>query len=280
MPIPDRTKIPTEDPKLEWIVTDDGSRTLRNVSLDETYHSGCGAVTECWYVYLANSGVLERLSNKRPTTVLEYGFGTGTSFWLTASLAETCQAELTYIAFENELLAPNVLDQTLASQEPPEFDLEAIQPSREAIREAGKSIRKQLVRYLGELPRADVEVPSFRYCKLTEHVSLLLCNVDANCVKWEDVEHALNKSNHSGHDEQSIYCDAIYFDPFSPDTNPDLWTAEVFDYARQRLEPHGKLVSYCVKGSVRRTLEGVGFRVERVQGPPGGKREVLLAYRS
>lgn len=36
-------------------------------------------------------------------------------------------------------------------------------------------------------------------------------------------------------------------------------------------------MTYCVKGDVRRTLQKVGFEVEKIKGPIGGKREVLKA---
>ena len=35
--------------------------------------------------------------------------------------------------------------------------------------------------------------------------------------------------------------------------------------------------TYCAKGAVRRLLQSVGFTVERLPGPPGGKREILRA---
>ena len=40
----------------------------------------------------------------------------------------------------------------------------------------------------------------------------------------------------------------------------------------------GVLVTYSAKGSVRRAMQTVGFRVERLPGPPG-KREMLRALK-
>ena len=34
------------------------------------------------------------------------------------------------------------------------------------------------------------------------------------------------------------------------------------------------LTTYCAKGVVRRMLQTAGFTVERLPGPPGGKREI------
>ncbi|MFT6441808.1 MAG: tRNA U34 5-methylaminomethyl-2-thiouridine-forming methyltransferase MnmC [Salibacteraceae bacterium] len=42
------------------------------------------------------------------------------------------------------------------------------------------------------------------------------------------------------------------------------------------LNSGGFFVTYCAKGSVRRTLIELGFEVERLPGPPG-KREMLRA---
>lgn len=43
------------------------------------------------------------------------------------------------------------------------------------------------------------------------------------------------------------------------------------------MEKDGILTTYCAKGVVRRMLQAAGFTVERLPGPPGGKREILRA---
>ena len=43
------------------------------------------------------------------------------------------------------------------------------------------------------------------------------------------------------------------------------------------LNKGGILTTYCAKGIVRRMLQAAGFTVERLPGPPGGKREILRA---
>ena len=42
------------------------------------------------------------------------------------------------------------------------------------------------------------------------------------------------------------------------------------------LKQGGVLVTYCAKGEVRRTMQKLGFKMERLPGPPG-KREMLRA---
>jgi len=70
--------------------------------------------------------------------------------------------------------------------------------------------------------------------------------------------------------------DLIYFDAFGARVQPDLWTGDIFSRMFYALRPGGILVTYSAKGSVRRAMETVGFRTERLPGPPG-KREMLRA---
>ena len=70
--------------------------------------------------------------------------------------------------------------------------------------------------------------------------------------------------------------DVVYFDAFSPDKQPEIWDHTIFERLYSRMNEHGILVTYCAKGQIRRLLQTVGFRVERIPGPPG-KREMLRA---
>ncbi len=70
----------------------------------------------------------------------------------------------------------------------------------------------------------------------------------------------------------------IYFDAFSPDKQPELWTNEVIGTIGQVCEQGAILVTYSSKGVVRRTLSSCGFDVFKVPGPPG-KREIIRAIK-
>jgi len=73
--------------------------------------------------------------------------------------------------------------------------------------------------------------------------------------------------------------DVVYFDAFAPEKQPEMWTQELFDYLYTIINPGGVLTTYCAKGVIRRMLQAAGFVVERLPGPPGGKREILRAAR-
>ncbi len=69
--------------------------------------------------------------------------------------------------------------------------------------------------------------------------------------------------------------DVVYFDAFAPEKQPEMWSQECFARVFDAMNDGGVLVTYCAKGVVRRMLQSVGFVVERLAGPVGGKREIL-----
>ena len=57
----------------------------------------------------------------------------------------------------------------------------------------------------------------------------------------------------------------------------EVWSQELFNRLYVLLNEGGILTTYCAKGVIRRMLQAAGFTVERLPGPPGGKREILRA---
>lgn len=70
--------------------------------------------------------------------------------------------------------------------------------------------------------------------------------------------------------------DLIYFDAFGFDVQPELWSTAIFKKMHVALKPKGVLVTYAARGVVKRSMNEVGFRVEKLEGPPG-KREMFRA---
>jgi len=258
MPVPERSTTPTQSAGLHWQTTDDGSRTLWDEGLNETYHSGCGAVAESLIVYLQNSGIHRRLRLGQESAVLEYGFGTATAFLLTAADALMHRVSLRYRALELSLLPAEVFGELnlsgslLDPQNASEFG---------EVLSVAQTLLGRLVEWRTTLP-ARVAQGAYT-CSLEQGLELEVV-----------VGNAVDYTAQSG-----VEFDAIYFDPFSPASCPELWSGEVFQVAFQSLRRGGTLTSYCVKSSVRRELAAVGFDIERLPGPVGGKREVLLAYK-
>ena len=72
--------------------------------------------------------------------------------------------------------------------------------------------------------------------------------------------------------------DVVYFDAFAPDVQPELWTKNVFEKIFNAMNSGAILTTYSCKGDVRRSLVSVGFKVEKIPGPPG-KREMIRAIK-
>lgn len=71
----------------------------------------------------------------------------------------------------------------------------------------------------------------------------------------------------------------IFFDAFSPDFQPELWTTEIFTKLYDSMVPGGIFVTYSVKGTIVRAMKAAGFTTEKLPGP-SGKRHVLRAVKN
>jgi tRNA U34 5-methylaminomethyl-2-thiouridine-forming methyltransferase MnmC len=270
MPIPDRPRFPAADTRFQLLQTDDGSLTLEELASGDTFHSGCGAISECEHVYLRNSDVFSRLSRGKPTRVLELGFGTGLAFAITALEALTQQTPLHYTAIEARPLSAELMRQVLEPSLRPKIEqlpdsqrdaAERLLPSLLTAWQSAIPAFTQHVASKQSTGEPQLLEPRQLPIQLTSACQLLMIIGDANL--WQPVPTAS--------------FDAIYFDPFSPASNPQLWSEEYLASIAALLSPEGRLVSYCVNSQVRRSLQRLGLQVERHPGPPGGKREVLVA---
>lgn len=72
--------------------------------------------------------------------------------------------------------------------------------------------------------------------------------------------------------------DLIYFDAFGFSVQPELWSEEIFQAMYNSLLINGILVTYACRGSIKRAMLKVGFKVEKLPGAPG-KREMLRALK-
>ncbi|XOV92476.1 MAG: tRNA (5-methylaminomethyl-2-thiouridine)(34)-methyltransferase MnmD [Bacteroidota bacterium] len=84
-------------PKIRLITTQDGSTSLYNNTLDETYHSTRGALGESTHVYIQNG--LSTLTNTE-VTLFEVGFGTGLNALLSYRFALQNQIRVNYHTLE------------------------------------------------------------------------------------------------------------------------------------------------------------------------------------
>jgi tRNA U34 5-methylaminomethyl-2-thiouridine-forming methyltransferase MnmC len=240
MTIPERPTFESIDGRWLIRITDDGSPTLVERDSGDAMHSGCGARAETDHVYLTNSGLRSRLERGLPTRVLEVGLGSGLGCLMTMQLANDKKTLVEYVALEKLLTPADVIKQLKLEQQG--IDASLIEGYCQLL--SSEKFGQTLQGTLGPFGH------------------LTICLGDA--VQW------------TGSGQQPF--DVIYFDPYSPDSNGELWGPSMLAKMKQVLAPEGRLVSYCVSRLVRDNLAEAGFAVERVPGPVGGKREVLIAH--
>lgn len=72
--------------------------------------------------------------------------------------------------------------------------------------------------------------------------------------------------------------DLIYFDAFSVQHQPELWSDEIIGQVCAFLKPGGIFVTYAITGKLKRALKSFGLKIEKLPGAPG-KREMLRAVK-
>lgn len=233
---------------LKIIETADGSSSFYNEELDETYHSRHGAIQEAKHVFL-KMGLDPLLLKQSHLNIMEIGFGTGLNAWLTG-----CRI-LKRSESESESELSNSKQKNIGS-----------------------------IDYVGveAFPISNEELALLNYDQFSSSEEEKALFKKINQVDWESEQlihdhFSLTKRKQDFKDikDENAF-DLIYFDAFGPRVQPELWTEEIFIKMFKALKSEGILVTYSAKGDVRRAMLKVGFKVEKVAGPPG-KREMLVA---
>ncbi len=203
----------------------------------DVYKSRFGAVDEAEHVFAAGSLIGERSAAGSLGTLLELGFGLGVNLFATWRARERfgwCRP-LHYVGIDAH--PPGLADARRAWET---FGLEG--PLRDAL-------------------EAQWPLPTRGRHRLRLPAGIILTLI------LDDVERAL-----SGLD---CIVDAVYLDGFSPDRNPRMWSAPLMRSLARSCRPGRTTVAtYSTAATVRESLSGAGFRVERVRGY-GTKRHAL-----
>ena len=196
---------------------------------DEHYWSGGAA--EKSHVFLGCNNLPTRFAAAQVFTVAELGFGTALNFLLTASLWQTTtapQARLTYISYELDPL--------------PLAQLTSIHTH------FPESLQSLSHRFLA------LYQPEFGWntLHLTPTITLHLYVGNAT----------------TGLATHPQPADAWFFDGFSPNKNPELWTPELFTTIARHTNSGGTASTYTVAHRVQRALTAAGFEIALVRGHP------------
>lgn len=222
---------------MKLLKTEDGSFTLYNEDLRETYHSLNGALSESVHVYIENG--LKRLSSQiQPVHILEIGFGTGMNALLTMEYANNPTGILYH------------------SLEPFRLDSQLLETYYSGFNQKPSKLSK--LHLLTDSTELSECIPGFNFQLHS------LCLLDFNPEMFKDAN------------GNTVKAHLVYFDAFAPSKQPDMWTTESLQKVKAIMSPGSILVTYCAQGQFKRDLKALGFQIDTPPGAHG-KREMTVA---
>lgn len=280
--------------------TADGSSTLQLTQFGETYHSRNGAYTEAMHIYIKNGleHLFESVANRNYVApaetpavgdtsgpdgspvhlnIFDVGLGTGLNCILTWVWQQQLRQaglpypRITYYGIEKYPIHTSEIERfnypTIIAQHT-DFPPDKL---------------SEIFHLMHSCPWGkDVEVPNLTD---TEQQAPLCCRgagctevdfiLHKSCADIADLgaEYYREAGRHSWGRDASIPS-VVYYDTFSPATQPNLWDETIFRNIASGCTPGSLLVTYCSKGTVKQALRSAGFTLERLSGPPG-KRHIL-----
>lgn len=227
------------------VISDDGSPTIFSETFGECYHSTSGALQESIHLFINNGLNKVAEQNTGGIHILEYGFGTGLNALLTIqellNNSDLSNTKVYYTSIEKYPLTEEEYSQI-------EY------PDKEIF----LSMHRTKWQTIHEFATKE------HFDKITEQFYLRKIEADfADFFPFKEKE----------------WIDIIYFDPFSPETQPQSWNEEIFQRLYNAVKPSGRLVTYSAKGIVKQALRKCGFEVIRIKGA-GKKRHSLVAIKN
>ncbi|MDR2853360.1 MAG: tRNA (5-methylaminomethyl-2-thiouridine)(34)-methyltransferase MnmD [Burkholderiaceae bacterium] len=213
----------------------------RSPRFDDIYHSASGALAQARHVFLAGCALPQDWANQPQWRVLETGFGLGLNFLATwhAWRTDPCRpALLHFVSIEAYPVAPADLLRALQGQ-----------PERAELIALAEALAAQWHGLLPGLHRLVFE---------GGRVLLTLC--------VGDVQSMLRA--------QRFEADSLYLDGFSPQCNPQMWSAQTLRALARFARRGARVATWSVACGVRDALMTYGFRLEKAPGLPP-KRECL-----
>ncbi|MDD4920158.1 MAG: tRNA (5-methylaminomethyl-2-thiouridine)(34)-methyltransferase MnmD [Bacteroidales bacterium] len=228
-----------DESSYQVIVTEDGSPTIRGM-WDETYHSISGALQESLHVYIRNG--LRYFAQRNA----EEGSLSQTVHILDVGFGTGLNALLTY----REMLSGLFPESTSIYYE----TVEKFPLPESIIQQLVYTDSEQEMEFFRNIHRGKWGMP-FRAAQ-----GFTMLKHEGDLIGY--------------HPAQKIQI--VYYDPFSPAVQPELWTSEIIDGITPSLQKNAVLTTYCCRGSFKHVLRESGFVIERLEGT-GKKRHILRA---
>lgn len=224
--------------KRSIIPTKDGSHTVYSDDFGQHYHNPNGAVEESRIVFFEKTGLLEKLQNNEPVSILETGFGTGLNFLLLMDYAAKIKSQS-------------------------RITMESVEAFPLSVEEA------ESLNY-GLFTNLEISVPEI----LTRIFSDI--KPGRNQFTFQNIALILWIGTFESWEIKTNSADVFFHDPFSPEANPELWSPEVFEKLKNNGSLDAILATYCAASKARAAMAKSGWFVARSRGALG-KREMTLA---
>jgi tRNA 5-methylaminomethyl-2-thiouridine biosynthesis bifunctional protein len=219
-----------------------------STEFDDFYFSSDYGPQETDYIYLQRNDLQRRWSspaeNKDTAFIIaETGFGTGLNFicaWHLWNALNINQRQLHYVAVEKHPVSKADLARALSRW-----------PQLAGYTEALLAVYPPLS------PGTHTVFPQVQTAQSTVKLTLI----------FNDASEALSTLH--------THVDAWFLDGFTPSRNPDMWSEALFKEVARLSRPGSTFATFTSAGIVRRSLQSVGFKVEKQPGL-GLKREMCF----
>ncbi len=219
----------------------DAQNILRSEQFGDIYFSPDDGLAETQYVFLKANNLPQAWQKQSHFTIAETGFGTGLNILSAWKLFEETTSHDQYL----DLIS--VEKYPLKSTD----ILRALKPFRSFF---GKKIDRLINQY-------PLITRGIHRLWLSDRVTLTLI--------FDDAAMGLSFINHP--------IDAWFLDGFAPSKNPDMWCGNLFKEIARLSHVQTTLGTFTAAGLVKRSLEQVGFKIEKIAGF-GRKREMITGH--
>jgi queuine tRNA-ribosyltransferase len=221
--------------RFHLVTTSLGAAAVRDTRTGEVMHPVIGPVVESERLYVAQSRLVERLAEPGPPLVL-----------LDVGLGAASNALAALRAAEHAPAGGRGLEVVSFEDDPEALALAASEAGADQLGLDGEA--RAAIRAL-----------------------LATGRHEGRRVRWRlvagDVLETLPR--------EDVRADVVFWDPFSPKANPELWTVRAFATAFARCGPRAALYTYSTATATRAALLLAGFQVG--DGDPSGPKEKTTA---
>jgi queuine tRNA-ribosyltransferase len=221
---PGPTAAPAPAGRYRVVRTRSGAAAVRDEVLGEVMHPVIGALREAVNLYAGQSRLRERLlePEQAPLVLFDVGLGAGSNALAARRISESLPAAARRLEIVSFERDTEALQLALDPPHAAELELAG---------EPGRAARSLLALGRHETQR----------------------------TRWRLLRGDALAALEAGAAEAA--CDVVFWDPFSPKANPELWTVRAFSALRRACNPHATLFTYSSSTTVRAALLLAGFAV-------------------